>query len=689
MQKTPIGKIVHLTGFLGGLAGLSYLLSGKFGLPTGDAAIWLHGGLLLIAFGTYWIEYKFTKPDDVVINGLVGYISISMLSSPPNASWWEILRYLSLALVIVAFLISWHGSPAIPRSNPSLFKRFVYLVIIRLGNATVLFSAIFLLALISYFDLRSAETKWMMIFWIIMVSTRYLEIEELIRWIINLKQGSAVEILGEISGIIEPGIVRFKLAGQMNCSKGTAIVFTRNGVVEEDCPVGVVTGFRYAPDAVEVDALIIAASRREGGLDQRRVVGRLDIADLPASERERCNYNLTQISKLIAITRQGSDISRIYFELVVSPAKLEEGHLVSVKVAESATVFFQVINGKLHEETTFENSERSFVVGEGEQLGTWNPQRRGFETYSWVVRENSPVLRVGQDDALEQPRAGANEISRVEVGQIPNSNFPVHVMINDLVLYHSAILGVTGSGKTFLAYHLIESAARTGIKVICLDATGDYKRYLRDVVLLKNMGAVKRFLDDPGTRIGIVEFIEDKIHPIKTTREITEVGLQWCRDHRTDREITEPVPKVLLVFEEAHTLIPEWNFNPIKSLQDEVSKIAQNVLQARKYGLGFMVVTQRTANVTKSILNQCNSIFAFQAYDETGFEFMKNYMGDHYVRALPNLKRRYGVLVGKTSVSDRPVIVRYHDQDRAVAAEVPPEYPPREGAVAEGEAPIG
>ena len=87
-----------------------------------------------------------------------------------------------------------------------------------------------------------------------------------------------------------------------------------------------------------------------------------------------------------------------------------------------------------------------------------------------------------------------------------------------------------------------------------------------------------------------------------------------------------------------------------------------------------MIVTQRTANVTKSVLNQCNTIFAFQAYDETGFDFMKNYMGLHYVNALPTLKKREGVVVGKASVSDRPVIVRFNDQTRNSASTSLPEF---------------
>ena len=60
--------------------------------------------------------------------------------------------------------------------------------------------------------------------------------------------------------------------------------------------------------------------------------------------------------------------------------------------------------------------------------------------------------------------------------------------------------------------------------------------------------------------------------------------------------------KVCLVLEEAHTVIPEWNFVGIadKSSQSLLNSIAQIALQGRKYNVGLMVIAQRTANVSKT-----------------------------------------------------------------------------------------
>ena len=72
--------------------------------------------------------------------------------------------------------------------------------------------------------------------------------------------------------------------------------------------------------------------------------------------------------------------------------------------------------------------------------------------------------------------------------------------------------------------------------------------------------------------------------------------------------------KVCIVLEEAHTIVPEWNFLGVddKRSSSVVNSIAQIALQGRKYGVGFIVIAQRTANVSKTVLTQCNSVVAFQ-----------------------------------------------------------------------------
>src|SRR3989339_49809 len=77
----------------------------------------------------------------------------------------------------------------------------------------------------------------------------------------------------------------------------------------------------------------------------------------------------------------------------------------------------------------------------------------------------------------------------------------------------------------------------------------------------------------------------------------------------------------------------------------------------RKYGIGLLVIAQRTANVSKTILTQCNTVICFQAFDETSFNFLGNYVGKDLVLTLPNLKQYNAIVAGKAVKSNVPMII--------------------------------
>lgn len=124
----------------------------------------------------------------------------------------------------------------------------------------------------------------------------------------------------------------------------------------------------------------------------------------------------------------------------------------------------------------------------------------------------------------------------------------------------------------------------------------------------------------------------------------------------------EKEAKVLLVFEEAHSLIPEWNSTACDGDKTATNGTAKVILQGRKYGLGSLVVTQRTANVSKSILNQCNTIFALRVFDDTGKGFLGNYIGEDYANTLATLEERSAIAIGKGLKLKQPVIIQLNDK---------------------------
>lgn len=128
----------------------------------------------------------------------------------------------------------------------------------------------------------------------------------------------------------------------------------------------------------------------------------------------------------------------------------------------------------------------------------------------------------------------------------------------------------------------------------------------------------------------------------------------------------EKKAKVLLVFEEAHSLIPEWNSVASEGDKNATNGTAKVILQGRKYGLGSLVITQRTANVSKSILNQCNTIFALRVFDDTGKGFLENYIGEDYADTLATLEERHAIAIGKGLKLKQPVIIQLNDRDNII-----------------------
>lgn len=154
-----------------------------------------------------------------------------------------------------------------------------------------------------------------------------------------------------------------------------------------------------------------------------------------------------------------------------------------------------------------------------------------------------------------------------------------------------------------------------------------------------------------------------RLSPSEITAVFSEAALVVCQElGMTDSA------RFCLVYEEAHSLVPEWNSVAQEGDRNATASSARAILQGRKYGLGCLLITQRTANVTKTILNQCNTIFAMRTFDDTGREFLGNYIGSDYASVLPSLQPRHAVIYGKASSCENPVLMRLNNSDEFRAA---------------------
>ena len=152
------------------------------------------------------------------------------------------------------------------------------------------------------------------------------------------------------------------------------------------------------------------------------------------------------------------------------------------------------------------------------------------------------------------------------------------------------------------------------------------------------------------------------VTPVEVARLISETTLELLQDKMSVKA------RACLVYEEAHSLVPEFTSVASPSDREACNGTARAILQGRKFGLGCLVVAQRTANVTKTILNQCNTVFAMRTFDETGKEFLANYIGKDYANSLSSILERHAVLFGKASSCENPILIRLNDRDKFLQA---------------------
>jgi hypothetical protein len=172
---------------------------------------------------------------------------------------------------------------------------------------------------------------------------------------------------------------------------------------------------------------------------------------------------------------EGSNISSIRFE-VASNNQLQEGLLVFVCQGKKI-IYYQIIDA-ITEEETFSKNPRGKHIAIAGQLGELHP-KKGFIKHGWLPFMNTPVfLPQRKLKAVEKRKIDDDEM---EIGAIPNTKIPIIISLKDMLEYHTALLGVTGTGKTELAFDIIKNQIKRGIKVVCIDFTGEYSPRLSDL----------------------------------------------------------------------------------------------------------------------------------------------------------------------------------------------------------------
>lgn len=397
---------------------------------------------------------------------------------------------------------------------------------------------------------------------------------------------------------------------------------------------------------------------------------------------------------------EGSTIARIKFE-VPPDTDLSEGDIVYCPL-RSQEVYYQVVAAETAEEVILSNPRGTQFVY-ATQIGAYDAGK-GFLKYPWLPSMNQLVF-TAKDIVFPEPLKKESEFA---IGKLPGMELEVMANMNDLLEYHSAILGITGTGKTEVAFSIIKEAVDQGIKIFAVDFTTDYGKRLAnlDPQFLSpsskesddleekffavetgefKAGAEKRALKNAvdalagSTKTQVDDFLRQSernlaifelpgISNTRATLALTELYLTtimtWAKTNRSDQ-------RVLIVLEEAHTIVPETAGTGMDfETKRVVDRIGQIALQGRKYGVGLLVITQRTALVSKTILSQCNTFFTHSLIDQTSLKFLESVYSTEHTKIIPNLKPLHFLASGKALKAERPIMLeREFDEEIKKASE--------------------
>ena len=588
----------------------------------------------------------FIPPRDVFVNGIAAaaiLIAVDLTPAPHFRTELEIIRW-TAAVYCAAVSIAAHVALFLhDRNQREGGGRFLFRLTGIFGRGEILYTPAAVISIVGAYQDSFATIAWLTILWILFTVARPIELiaSAWRQWGRDTADYDTAPSVGIIDQIDHPNIVRVRLnpGGAWNPhmlhvaampdgrQQYVLSLFTQ---VQGTEVIGTGLCVAEAPNELQLPGGHVCASHNEekAGDFIERLSG-------------------SKGAELIGFTVENSTIGTLSFEVAASSG-LAEGNVVFAKIADDE-VFYQILDAQTAEES-FDRNPRGTHIVQAAQLGCYTIDL-GFTKYPWLPVMNTPVFAARD---REFPAACITD-REFEIGQVPSTDIGVIASIDDLVEYHSAILGVTGTGKTELTLDIVREAVQRGVKVFCVDFTGDYRQRLVDLdpvflaptaeqgidleaklfavetgsfgghaekAILKESidslreqteGQVADFLRNDANNLAIFELAE--IANTKATLRLTELYLSsimnWARYHRRARQI-------MLVLEEAHTIVPEtFGAGFDYDTQWVVSRIGQIALQGRKYGVGLLVISQRTALVSKTILSQCNTFFTYSLIDQT------------------------------------------------------------------------
>jgi hypothetical protein len=396
------------------------------------------------------------------VNSVTAAISLLVVKQK-DYDWIFCLFVIGVAyLLLSSYVLMWI------RNNPLNEEKKIIQFLARfnrqIGKPETLFSAFFLWGAIKQFSLNSDQFNLLLWYWVVFMLLNIPQLAGFIETSIFSKVSNYNPLLiGNIFGVQSKNTFLVKLLPFNDRKPVRLFDFVdfsysidkknRKGIIfdvyflDQEQWVKVISNR-------EIEEIFDDTDTTEGNLD---TVYKLE--NIPEND---------YLNRFVGIITENSTIGKIRF-LYNSNREIYEGQLLEVKI-NNKIVLYQIIEGLTKIEQLDSKNVTGIIIGEAIQLGTWDIEKFRFNQFGWVANINSPVFIASH---IEEYTPINDEYI---IGYLPNTNYPVVINKEMSITHHTAILGVTGTGKSVFARNLIKEYLRADdIKVICIDFTKEYK----------------------------------------------------------------------------------------------------------------------------------------------------------------------------------------------------------------------
>ncbi len=722
-MRSGRSRLVFLILYLGLLFGANRLAFSSWIPVPNENSLWFGAGVLSLLLSSFLVTPYFERPANHIASAIATFVACWFAFDWPSFEGAEsfiagsVLVYLILIVVISACAVLlrseqeglWLRIGTTAKEIADLFGNDRFLFSIVIFSSVVLFhrdnvlQVFTILSVLIFIVLLRPESYFVKFFSKVRMIWGNTEI---------------IGIAGEIAGFDEPGIVLVRQP-EKTAKFGDYLLINDRGTKPQ---LSQVLGY-FGRDS----GILLRAKLLDLPKDAQRTI-ELFANAVPAGTATKIHPEgslksvldeetyIKRSNEFVGLVTENTSINKLYVE-VIQETGVSEGAILEASI-KGTPVLYQITDGLTREEIVSHRNTRGFARAEARKIGRWDSSKSSFRMVKWIPEMHSPAFQsVGPTEELDE----------TAIGCLPSTKYPIRTKnIHELITHNTAILGILGVGKSFIAIEMLERMFVEGVKVVCLDLTNQYAHELSDFYnaeeesrcLEKIRVAADKDRDnveDSRIKGGSFENLKTAIHedltnflsedceaklkiynpaqlnasiqagdlrnkktgpgqndwaqvaafrettPAEITRMVTESCLALSQDQMRDNA------KVCIVFEEAHSLVPEFNNLTVDSDKHAVAGTARAILQGRKYGMGCLLISQRTANVTKTILNQCNTILAFRTFDDTGMAFLENYLGPDYTHVLPSLEERHVVFFGKASSCENPVLMKVNDRNDFIA----------------------